>query len=107
MWEIDEDDDGQRIVRLSLGKEEPGAMWELLFVDETKSLREITEKVCLQDTIGQTCATRAHICRKSRTLKRDSQNLSGFHEEEVAAVAHVSPIESLYSVQFSYGDIKV
>jgi hypothetical protein len=35
-------------------------------------------------TIGKTCATREHLCRKLRILKRRFQNLSRFHEEDVA-----------------------
>ena len=44
-WEIDEDEEGQRIMKVILGKADPGIMWELLFEDEQKNLKEITEKV--------------------------------------------------------------
>jgi len=74
VWEIDEDDDGQRIVRLSLGKEEPGAMWELLFEDETKSLKEITEKVFFDVEIDDEPAGRIEMGLYGQTVPRTVEN---------------------------------
>ena len=44
------------------------------------------------EPIGKMCATQVHLYRELLILKRYLQNLSRFHKEEVARVAHVLPI---------------
>eukprot|EP00240_Pyramimonas_obovata_P005488 CAMPEP_0118939686 /NCGR_PEP_ID=MMETSP1169-20130426/29525_1 /TAXON_ID=36882 /ORGANISM="Pyramimonas obovata, Strain CCMP722" /LENGTH=328 /DNA_ID=CAMNT_0006884003 /DNA_START=89 /DNA_END=1075 /DNA_ORIENTATION=- len=74
LWEIDEDEEGERIVRLMLGKADPGIMWELLFEDEQKNLKEITEKVFFDIAIDEEPAGRIEMGLYGKTVPRTVEN---------------------------------